>query len=87
MITATEARALAGKTIEELAQDFDAPIRKAATEGKRTICHYHGELENEAYSRSARWNDFVDHMLGLGFTVSLHYQESQFVDMRINVTW
>jgi hypothetical protein len=87
MINANEARELSGKTIQELAEDFDEPIRKAAKDGKRSICHYHGTLENEAYSRTEKWDKFVAHMDDLGFTVSLHYEERQFVDMRINVKW
>jgi hypothetical protein len=87
MITAQEARTLAGKTIEELGLDCDPHIRKAAEAKKREVTFYHGELENDAYSRTPRWNDFVAYMKELGFEVSLYYQESQFVDMRITIKW
>jgi len=87
MITAQEARGLSGKTVEEWAEDFEPAIRKAAQDGKRKICHYHGELENEAYSNTDRWKAFVTYMESIGYKVSLYYMESQFVDMRINVSW
>lgn len=87
MITAEQARALSGKTSEEFAQDFEEAIKEAATNGKRKICKYHGQLEKEAYSRTEKWNSFVEYMSSLGYSVSLFYEERQFVDMRINVEW
>lgn len=87
MITAEEARKLSGKTVEELAFDFNDIIKKAAMEQKRTVLHYHGELENEAYSHTKKWNDFVSYMNNLGYQVEFHYEERQFVDMRIRISW
>ena len=87
MITAKEAIELAGPTIEELAEFFDEPIRKAATDKKRSVCVYHGQLENEAYGRTQRWKDFVEYMRKLGFNAELFYEERQFVDMRITISW
>ena len=87
MITAQEARKLAGKTNEEFALDFEQDIKSAAKERKRELLKYHGELENEAYSRTERWSSFVAYMATLGYAVELHYEERQFVDMRIIIKW
>lgn len=87
MITAKEARELSGPTIEELAEFFDKPIREAASKKERKITIYHGQLENEAYSRTKRWAEFVEYMHNLGFKAELFYEERQFVDMRITISW
>ena len=87
MITAQQARQLSGPTSEEYALFFEEAIKEAAAKGERKICKYHGTLENEAYGRTKRWNDFVEYMKTLGYDVSLYYYEGQFVDMRINVEW
>ncbi len=87
MITAQQARELSGLTSEELALTFENDIKEAAKQGNRYLLKYHGTLETEAYSYTKRWNDFVEHMKSLGYKVSLHYQESQFVDMRIKIEW
>ena len=87
MITAQEARELAGKTNEEFALDFEEDIKKRAGEGGRELLKYHGQLENEAYSNTKKWDGFVAYMGALGYTVELHYEERQFVDMRIKIKW
>jgi hypothetical protein len=87
MITAQEARQLAGPTPEEYCEFFASHIEKAAKEKKRTVTVYHGQLENEAYGRTQVWKDFVAAMAKLGFTASLYYEERQFVDIRITITW
>ena len=87
MITAKEARELAGPTIEEMAEFFDKPIREAAAKKERSVTVYHGILENEAYGSTKRWKEFTDYMSKLGFVVELYYYEGQFVDMRITIKW
>jgi hypothetical protein len=87
MITAEEARKLSGKTSAEYALDFNDAIRDAAKTGARTVLKYHGELENEAYHTTVRWKAFVEYMRGLGYSVELHYEERQFVDMRVKISW
>lgn len=88
MITASEARKLSGKTIQEYALDFEDCIKEAASRKERTVLKYHGELENEAYSKTKIWTDFVKYMKDeLGFQVDFHYEERQFVDMRIRISW
>ena len=87
MITAQQARELSGPTPEEYALFFEEKIKEAASKGLRSICQYHGKLENEAYSRTQVWQDFFEYMVSLGYEASLHYEERQFVDMRINITW
>lgn len=87
MITAQQARELSGPTSEEYALFFEEAIKDAAAKGERQICKYHGQLENEAYSRTKKWGDFVAYMKSLGYDASLYYYEGQFVDMRINISW
>lgn len=87
MITAQEALKLMPKTSEAYALDFEEAIKLAAKDGKRELLKYHGELEDEAYSRTEKWNSFVKYMAGLGYTVELHYEERQFVDMRVRIKW
>jgi len=87
MITAQQARELSGPTSEEYALFFEEKIKEAASKGLRSICQYHGKLENEAYSNTQVWKNIIEYMKGLGYATSLHYEERQFVDMRINITW
>jgi hypothetical protein len=87
MITAQQARELSGPTSEEYALFFEEAIKEAAAKGERKICKYHGTLENAAYSHTKKWTDFVEYMKTLGYSVSLFYEERQFVDMRINISW
>jgi hypothetical protein len=87
MITAKEARQLAGPTIEEMCEFFDPHIRAAAEKKKRTVTVYHAQLENEAYGKTAVWKKFVEEMKKYGFTAELYYYEGQLVDMRITIKW
>ena len=87
MITAKEARQLAGPTIEEMCEFFDPHIRAAAKKKERTVTVYHGQLEYEAYGQTAVWKKFVEEMNKLGFIAKLYYYEGQFVDMRITINW
>ena len=87
MITAKEAIEISGPTIEEMAEFFDKPIREAAAKKERSVTVYHGVLENEAYGRTKRWQEFVTYMNKLGFVAELYYHEGQFVDMRITIKW
>lgn len=87
MITAKEARELAGPTIEEMCEFFDSHIREAAKNKERSITVFHGQLENEAYGRTKRWKAFQEAMAKLGFVAELYYEERQFVDMRITIKW
>ena len=87
MITAQEARQLSGPSSQDYAFFFEEKIKEAAKSGKRNIIQYHGQLENEAYSNTQKWKDFIAYMAELGYAVSLHYEERQFVDMRIVISW
>lgn len=87
MITAQEARELSGPSSHDYALFFKEKIKEAAKKGERKIVQFHGQLENEAYSNSQKWKDFAVYMLKLGYAVSLHYEERQFVDMRIVISW
>ena len=87
MITAKEAIEISGPTIEEMAEFFDKPIREAAAKKERSITVHHGILENEAYGRTKRWQEFVAYMNKLGFVAELYYYEGQFVDTRITIKW
>lgn len=87
MITAQEARQLAGPTIQEMCEFFDSHIRTAAEKGCREVTVYHGHLEDEAYGNTAVWKRFVAAMAELGFGAKLYYYEGQFVDTKITIYW
>ena len=87
MITAKEAKELSGPTIEEIAEFFDKPIRKAAAAKERSITVYHGQLEYEAFSNTKRWKEFVTYMTKLGFVAELYSDEGQLLGMRTTIKW
>jgi len=87
MITAKEAREKSGPTIEEMAEFFEPHIIEAANKKIRTVTVYHGQLENEAYGHTETWRSFCKYMEELGYKAEFHYEERQFVDMRIKISW
>lgn len=93
MITAEEARQLAGKTVEEKVESLCATIRELASEHKRVCrCGYdHAEDADlwihGGYSGTKDWMEAKKILEGAGFEVSFFYEERQFVDMYTLVKW
>ena len=87
MISAAEARILAGPTPKERVHALEDEIKEAATEGKRSIT-LHGEFwENEGYSKTKAYREACEILEGLGYKVRFFYEERQFVDMYTIVEW
>lgn len=88
MITAEEARELAGPTIEEqLAPVFEL-IRQAATKKKREL-RLHSDLwTNGAYTGSPEFKEAKKLLQDQGFVVDFYYNDGgQFADLYTIVKW
>lgn len=97
MITAAEARALAGVPDSEyveaaVARLLDA-VKAAAPKGKRALRTGWEHKEDRdlwiegGYSRTSNWKSAVSMLEKLGFKVRFYYQEGQFVDEYTLVEW
>jgi len=87
MITANEARNLAGPTIDERVEDAGKVIEEAAKAKKRKVALHDPFWVNGGYSKSDDWKQGVAKLEKLGFKVSFYYEERQFVDMYTIVEW
>ncbi len=85
-ITANEARALAGPTVQERVDQVYPLIREAAEKGKRSIA-LHDWWANEGYRGSVEYKQACKILEGDGYTVEFFYEERQFVDMYTVVKW
>jgi hypothetical protein len=87
MITAKEARELAGPTVKERVADVFEEIRAAATKGGRSLC-LHGQFwAKEGYNKTPEWLAAKKLLEDQGFVVTFYYSESQFVDLYTIVKW
>ena len=94
MITANEARKLAGPTVKEMVDDIFPVIERAAKEKRRylrTGWDYEEYPElwiNGGYSKSKEWLEAVKILEGLGFKVKFYYSDGSFaVDMYTLIEW
>lgn len=88
MITAQEARTIAGPTAQERVDALEADIKKAALEKKRSINLYDPFWVHEAYSGSAEFKQAKMILEGLGYKVDFYYKEHSIaVDMYTIVSW
>lgn len=86
-ITAAEARALAGPTVEELVAEVYPLIRKAAEEKKRSLALTSDFWCQGGYWEKPDWLTACDLLRADGYEVKFFYEERQFVDMYTVVTW
>ena len=90
MLTAAEARELAGPTAEEYLKEIEVFIRDAATKKQRSVTirknPYAGWLYNEK-DMPLEAKIAVKKLRDAGYSVSLHYMELQFVDMGLEISW
>lgn len=88
MITAFEARALAGPTPQERVDMLEVEIKQAALERKRSI-NLHDEFwTREAYSGSTEYKQAKMILEGLGYKVDFYYMEHSIaVDYYTIVSW
>jgi hypothetical protein len=89
MITASEARELAGPSTEEHLAIIEQHITKAAKNKKRLVI-----IRDNPYAAWLYGSDMPDIAKAVlkeldsnGFKISLHYQENQFVDMGLKIEW
>lgn len=86
-ITAAEARALAGPTVEERVAEVYPLIREAAQQGKRSLALTSDFWCQGGYSVTPDWEKACSLLRADGYEVKFFYQERQFVDMYTVVSW
>lgn len=94
MITATEARQLAGETVEEKVEKLSSAIEKSAKENRRRLRTGWDYEDNRdlwitgGYEVSEEWKKAKKILESYGYKVSFHYNDSgQFVDMYTLIEW
>jgi len=90
MITAQQARELAGPTAKDYLKFIDEKIRQAATDKKHEVFIRENPYASWLYKESDLSDEprkAVQELRKLGFTVSLYYQENQFVDIALWIQW
>jgi hypothetical protein len=87
MITANEARGLAGPTPQERVDMLEDNIKKAAAAKKRSIALHDSFWVHEGYSQTNDYKEACVILEGLGYKVRFFYEERQFVDMYTVVEW
>lgn len=93
MLTAEQARQIAGKTVQEKVESLLKAIEEAAKSKKRSLrtgWDYKEDNDlwiNGGYSRTKDWEEAAQILEGLGYTVIFYYKESQFVDMYTLIEW
>jgi spore germination cell wall hydrolase CwlJ-like protein len=87
MITAKEARELAGPNIEELVAETFEAIREAATKGKRRLPLDGQFWTYGGYNKTPEWLAAKKLLEDQGFVVTFYYNEVQFVQMYTVVKW
>jgi hypothetical protein len=88
MITAKEARGLAGPTVQERVDELEPLIKEAALEKKRHINLHDTFWVHEGYSGTKEYQQAVMLLEGMGYKVSFYYKEHSIaVDMYTVVEW
>lgn len=94
MLTAKEARDIAGPTVEEMVESLLESVKKNAEAKKRSLKtgwehEDHNDFwQNEGYSRTKKWEEARKMLEKLGYKVSFYYNDScQFVDVYTLIEW
>lgn len=93
MLTAQEARKLAGPTLDEKVESLLKSVEEKAKEGQRKLATGYSHKEdndlwiNGGYSRTDEWVKAKTMLENLGYKVSFFYEEHQLVDMYTLVEW
>lgn len=85
-ITAAEARKIALGPVDEMLELAYTEIRKAAEKGRTTV-NVFGEWQREGYNETTAFKKAKKVLEDDGFKVKYFYEEKQFVDMGITVSW
>jgi G:T-mismatch repair DNA endonuclease (very short patch repair protein) len=87
MLTAKQARDLAGPTVEERIEDVLKDIEAAAKNKSREL-HCHQDFwVNEGYSGTENYKKAKKMLEDLGYKVEFYYECRQFVDMYTIIRW
>ncbi len=90
MITAAEARELAGPTAEEYLKEIEVFVRDAATKKQRSVTlrknPYAGWLYDEK-NMPPEAKIAIKKLKDAGYSVFLYYVELQLVDMGLEISW
>ena len=91
MITAKEARELAGPTPEEIVKEeleqVFLKIKDAAENKNRNIVLYDNFWTRGGYNSTKEYQAAVSILEGVGYDVKFHYEERQFVNMYTKISW
>ncbi len=90
LITAEQARDLSGGPMEKHLEILSGHIEKAAKDGKREVVIRQGPYDNWLYQTpkpNTLAANVIDQLKKAGYKVSLYYNESQFVDMGLKISW
>lgn len=93
MLTAEQARQIAGKIVQEKVESLLKAIEEAANAKKRRLRTGWDYKEDRdlwidgGYNATKDWQEAVKILEGLGYKVKFYYKESQFVDMYILIEW
>ena len=86
-ITAKEARALAGPSVQDHVDAVYPKIRAAAEKKKRSVSLHDHFWVHEGYSRTENYKEAVALLENDGFNVAFFCEERQCVDMYTVVRW
>lgn len=87
LITAEQARKLAGPTVEEHVQSACEIIKLAAEKKKRKTILSEDLWVRGAYDNTPDYQHAKAMLENLGFVVKFHYDERQFLEMYTVVEW
>jgi hypothetical protein len=91
MITAQQARELAGPSVDEYLEHISSLIEKEAKEKRHELIirsEPYGSWLYPSYEKAPKVaKDVINKLNSNGFQVSLYYQELQFVDMGLWIKW
>ena len=93
MITADEAKSLSGKTADEFLKDLEEAIRIAAEKGSRELSLRMKPYADWAYSLNdekvlkPEERKVLKVLRDNGFSVTRYYNEGQFVDIALIISW
>lgn len=90
MITANEARQMAGPTALDYLKFIDSEIREAAQNKKREVFIRSNPYASWLYSPDKLEEEpkkVIKELKAYGYEVELYYRESQFVDMALWIKW
>lgn len=91
LITAKEARALSGPTVDEHLARLSKTIETAAREGKQFVIIRSEPYDRWLYNGNPSGNSIEGKVITAltlaGYKVGFFYEERQFVDMGLKISW